>query len=136
MIKTIDVWFIVCFIAFWFEVNAMNLFFCVDVLLRTLNNVCCTSNIRCGALDWWWHFGYETLVKLWSYKVSFFVMYVYKAMTLYYVSQGALMETLGILWKANWLGMATMLCLLACHEVKVSAWTSMLLIVKPVLPTC
>jgi hypothetical protein len=53
-----------------------------------------------------------------------------------YVALDALMETLGILWKVNWLGMVAMLCLLACHEAKVNAWTSMLLIFKLVLPTC
>jgi hypothetical protein len=32
--------------------------------------------------------------------------------------------------------MVAMLCLLACCEAKVNAWTSMLLIFKLVLPTC
>jgi hypothetical protein len=119
----------------WNKCNE-NLFF-LDVSLRMFNNACCISTIGCGALDWWCHFGCDTFSRLWSCKalLMFFIMSIYKAMMMY-VALEALMETLGILWKGNWLGMETMLCLLACHEAKVNAWTSMLLIFKLVLPTC
>jgi hypothetical protein len=87
-------------------------------------------------LDWWCHFGCDTFSRLWSCKVLImsFIVFVYRAMMMYVALRA--METLGILWKANWPSMAAMLCLLACHEAKVNAWTSMLLIFKPMLPTC
>jgi hypothetical protein len=128
MIKIIYVWFIICFIAFWFEISAMKTLFLWMYPWECLNNACCISIIGCGALDWLCHFGCDTFPRLWSCKVLFSIVSVYMAMLLY-VTPWTLMETLGILWKANSLGMASMLCLLAYHEAKVSAWLSMLLII-------
>jgi hypothetical protein len=113
MIKTTDIWFMICFIAFWFEISANKTLF-LDVFLRMLVDF----NYRM--------WGIGMVMPLWLWHIC-------KTMC---VALDAPMETLGILWKVNWLGMVAMLCLLACHEAKVNAWTSMLLIFKLVLPTC
>jgi hypothetical protein len=135
MIKTIDVWFIVCFIAFWFEISVMKTLFLWMYFLKMLNNACCISIAKCGALDWLCHFGCDTFARLWSCKVLSFIVSIYIVMTLY-VAPWTPMEILDILWKSNWLGMVAMLCLLAYHEAKVNARISMLLIIKLLLPTC
>jgi hypothetical protein len=105
------------FIAFWFEISAMKTLF-----LWMYSWQCLIMLVDFNYRMW----GIGMVMPLWLWRIC-------KTM---YVALDALMETLGILWKVNWLGMVAMLCLLACHEAKVNAWTSMLLIFKLMLPTC